>query len=238
METRLLPGQRHAVNGGKCVGKYSAFAAVQIDTAAEVAAVETLHQKAAKRFLLEPGHGAGGVGELCLPAFQQSRGQNDEGHTDGGGNRAGEGTHVNDPAFPVHALQGRNGTGGIAEFAVVVILDEVAVGSGIGPMEEAAAPSRRHSDTQGELVGGSHVGQPGFGGFQSLRGHSVFIHRDRNRLPTQTTDGGIGSRVAGIFQSDGSIVVVYYTTMQSITYMLKPEQQMKHSMSRVMNDLK
>ncbi len=101
------------------------------------------------------------MGKTGLVHVQQGLRQDEVGGTDGGGQGAAEGAGVHHPAAVVHALHGGDGPGGIAEFAVVVVLDEIAMGGGVGPAEQLGPPSGGHGRAGGELVGGGHVGHSG-----------------------------------------------------------------------------
>ena len=86
----------------------------------------------------------------------------------------GEGAQIDDPSALVQALQGRNRLSEIAELAVVVVLQNVAVVVH-RPLDQFIAAGNRHYHARRELVGRIHVYQALHIGGQLLHHDSFFI---------------------------------------------------------------
>lgn len=71
VQPRVPPGDGRAGDGGQRLGEQGAFSAVQVAGAPQVPPVQPLGDEAAQALLLEPGDGAGPVGEGAPVAFQQ-----------------------------------------------------------------------------------------------------------------------------------------------------------------------
>ncbi|MNE35417.1 hypothetical protein D3C80_1291750 [compost metagenome] len=87
----------------------------------------------------------------------------------------GEGPDVGDQAMSVKALQGVGGRPLVAEFAVVVVLDDQCAKLG-GACQQGPPARFAHRHTQWELVRRSHVDQPGAIG-DLFDAHPFIIHR-------------------------------------------------------------
>ena len=129
--------------------------------------------------LLQSRDGAGVKIQLPAVAFQQSGRQDHEAHAHGGGDGLGEGVHVNDPPAAVDALQGGDGTAGEAELAVVVVLDDDAVGL-LRPAQQRLPPANGGDGAGGIVVGRGDVDHVGPGGPQSGRVHALPVQRHRH----------------------------------------------------------
>ena len=84
--------------------------------------------------------------------------------------------HVDDFAVFVHTLESRNRSACIAEFAVVVILDDVPVLTGIRPPQKLLPAADRHHDPQRKVMRGRDVQHVDFKACNCLCACSFFVH--------------------------------------------------------------
>ena len=90
----------------------------------EIAAVE----KARQRQLLERRDGAAVKAHLFLPGVQQPRRQDHIADAERGRDGLGKRVHINYAPGKIHRLHRRDGPAGEAEFGVVIVLDQEAMG--------------------------------------------------------------------------------------------------------------
>ena len=206
VQPRSLSRQGRAGDGPQGLGEQGALAPVQAAHAPQVPAVQPLDQEAPQGLLLKPGDGAGSVGEHLPVPLQQGGGQDHVGHPDGGGDGPGKGAQVHHPPLPVQPLHSGDGAGGVAELAVVVVLNEVAPRGGVGPVEQPGAPARRHGHPRGELVGGGDVGQGGAAGGQGLRVHALAVDGNGQHGFSAAPGHGVAHRIARVLQGHGGVL--------------------------------
>ena len=82
-------------------------------------------QKATQGVLLKAGNSGGLEREQPVISGKQGHRQYQIGDAEGRGQAAGKGAAVDHPVVKIAALQGGDGTAGIAVFAVVIVLDEI-----------------------------------------------------------------------------------------------------------------
>ena len=85
---------------------------------------------------------------------QEARGQDGVAEAEAREERLREGAEVDDAPFSVHAGERGERRAGVAELAVVVVLQDPGVGLA-RPVEEGDAPFHPKHDARGELVGGA-----------------------------------------------------------------------------------
>ena len=88
----------------------------------------------------------------------------------------------------------------VAEFAVVVVLDDVAVRRRVGPVEQLGALHGGHGHAHGKLVRGRDVGHARVAPFQFGYGNARVPHRYETETATAVAHAVPGDRVAGILQ--------------------------------------
>ena len=119
-----------------------------------------------------------GVEAQFLPvAFQQPGRQHQKAETHRGGNGLGKGVQVNDPAPVIDTLQGGDGTAGVAELAVIVILNDGGAGI-LCPAQKSLPPGDGGHQSSGVLVVGGDVQRPCPGSHQRGQIYSLTVQRD------------------------------------------------------------
>ena len=119
-----------------------------------------------------------GIEAQLLPvAFQQPGRQHQKAKTHRGGNGLGKGVQVNDPAPVIDALQGGDGTAGVAELAVIVILDDGGAGI-LCPAQKCLPSGDGGHQSGGVLVVGRDVQRPRLGSHQRRQFYALIIQRD------------------------------------------------------------
>ena len=109
---------------------------------------------------------------------QQRRRHHQKTDTETGEHRLGEGAEIGDPGMPVDPGERGQGRAGIAELAVVIVLDHP--GPGVPrPAEQGDPPFHGHRHTGRELVGWRDIGE-----LRSRRAAPPLLdHRARRRRP-------------------------------------------------------
>ena len=126
----------------------------------------------------------------------QLLGNDQEGDAQARKQRLGEGPEIDDPAVRIGVLQRHDGLPDIAEFAVVVVLDDPRI-LAPGPFQEERAAVFGKRDAQRHLVGRRKKREARFrhGRFET---HALRIDRNRDWLQTAAGDDPARDHVAGV----------------------------------------
>ena len=143
----------------QCLYESQILALVAVLKLAKVAVTMPFTQEAGKDRLRQPWHGRVCLIEGFVPALEHGFGEYEVVDPQGGRYRLRESSHVDD-ALGIHRMQRRQGALVIAEFAAVIIFENVAVYS-LGPIYEALTPFELHDARGGKLARGCDVDEPG-----------------------------------------------------------------------------
>ena len=171
---------------------------VQIGRPAQMPPVKSPLQKGRQCLLLEAGHGGCRKAQPLLIDRQQSSGQYQIGHADGGRNGTGEGAHIDDLSPVIQTLHGGDGTAGVTEFAVVIILHDEAVLVLSRPAEQRRPAADRHGTAHGKLMRGCDKGHGGTAFPQLVLPQAAVIQRNHSAgtpVVAQNLPRGIIARV-------------------------------------------
>ncbi len=171
---------------------------VEISHAPQVAGVKAAVEKAGHhRLLVARDRGLLPAVE-GLPAREQSLRQDHVGQTDRRGQAPGEGPRVNDPPVPVHSLHRGDRAAAVAEFAVIVVLDDPAAARH-SPVQQPRPPRGGHRDAHRELVRGRQIGHGRPAGGQCIGVHAGFVHRNVSDGLPAGQQGALHGGITGVF---------------------------------------
>ena len=157
-----------------------------------------------QRLLLEPGQRTVGPPQALTVGLHQRPRQYHVGGADGRRDRAAERAQV-DHALPVHTLHGGNGPGGVAELAVVVVLDHIPAGRALRPADQLRAPPGGHGEAGGELVRRRDEREARAGRVQRRRVQTLPVQWDGVKLAARGAHRPVDAAVARVLQREGGV---------------------------------
>ena len=120
--------------------------------------------------------------------------------TEGRCQRFGEGVDIDNLLGAIDALQRRYRPAVETEFAVVIILDDVAAAFFFGPAQQLIATADGHDDACGELVRGTDVQDVGAAVFEHVGADALLVHRQVAAEYVVGFIDGCKLRIAGVFE--------------------------------------
>ena len=160
----------------------------------------TVLDKFSERKLLKIRYSTGIKAQLVIKQRCQVRWQQHVADTEGWCQRFGEGVDIDNLFFGINALQWRNRLAEQAEFAVVIIFDDITAAFFCCPAQQFVAPADGHDDTCRELMRRADVQNIGTAVFQNIGADTLGIHR---QITAENIVGLISCcqlRIAGVFQ--------------------------------------
>ena len=194
-------GQRRSVNGCQ---NFVALLAVVVFHFVDMTFKIAFGDKACQRVLLKAGYGAAVKAHGLLIALQKARRQHHVADAQRWYQAFGEGVHVDDTALRILCVQRQDEASGITEFAVVIILDDVALADAVNPFKKLQPACYGHDDAGGEVVGGGKMHDVGTAFLQLVNHQAVVINRDV--LPGIAKAGGDGGEffITRFFDGEGA----------------------------------
>ena len=111
-----------------------------------------------------------------------------------------KGVHIYDPPRAVHLAQRRDGARGIAELAVVVVLDDIAVGRSGRPAQDLHAAGSGHDRAERKMVRRRQVDDRSVARRERIRAQAAFIERQRAHRHPAHIKNLVQLAVAGVFE--------------------------------------
>lgn len=160
--------------------------------------------EACQRVLLKARHGAAIEAHGLLIARQQATRQDHVADAQRGHKALGEGVDINDTVLRVLRVERQDEASVIAEFAVIIVLNDVTLADAVHPFKQFNAARDGHDNACGEVIGRRDVYDIGAAFLERVDLHAAFV--DGDIFPGITVAGGDGGEffIARLLDGEGA----------------------------------
>ena len=154
--------------------------------------------------MLKARYGAAIKAHGFLVARQQAARQDHVADTQRGHQAFGEGVDINDAVLRVLRVERQDEASVIAEFAVIIVLNDVALADAVHPFKQFNAARDGHDNACGEVIGRRNVYNIGAAFLKRVDLHAAFV--DGDIFPRITVAGGDGGEffIARLLDGEGA----------------------------------